>query len=206
MVRSERTVVCRLWSLMLIRRKRVGVRQCGGDGEGGRAGAGESSRAMAAMAMMAVMAGDSERRAAAKEERRQQAASSVSPRGGRRSGAAGEAREIPQGKFPRCSHTEKRADAQCPRCKKRADAQREMRRQNGQREAKFLFSSGRDDFSLSESFCKTAATALIRIVESCLGCIWACYLVDHHDVSDWGQNPVRRFVGHPPQQPQSRRR
>ena len=58
MVRSEWTVVCRLWSLMLIRRKRVGVRQCGGDGEGGRAGAGESSRAMAAMAMMAVMAAD----------------------------------------------------------------------------------------------------------------------------------------------------
>ena len=74
---------------------------------------------------------------------------------------------------------------------KRADAQREMRRQNGQRETKFLFSSGRDDFSLSESFCETAATALIRIVESCLGCIWACYLVDHHDVSDWGR---RRFV------------
>ena len=109
---SERTVVCRLWSLMLIRRKRVGVQQCGGDGEGGRAGAGESSRAMAAMAMMAVMAGDSERRAAAKEERRQQA-SSVSPwakggkaaeeGGGTRSGAAGEAREIPQRKFPRIS-------------------------------------------------------------------------------------------------------
>ena len=116
MVRSERTVVCRLWSLMLIRRKRVGVQQCGGDGEGGRAGAGESSRAMAAMAMMAVMAGDSERRAAAKEERRQQAASSdVSPwakvggssggKGGGRVavGVAGEAREIPQGKFPRCA-------------------------------------------------------------------------------------------------------
>ena len=44
---------------------------------------------------------------------------------------------------------------------KRADAQREMRRQNGQRDTKFLFSSGRDDFFLSESFCKTAATALI---------------------------------------------
>ena len=29
---------------------------------------------------------------------------------------------------------------------KRADAQREMRRQNGQRDTKFLFSSGRDDF------------------------------------------------------------
>ena len=88
MVRSEWTVVCRLWSLMLIRRKRVGVRQCGGDGEGGRAGAGESSRAMAAMAMMAVMAGDNERRAAAKEQRRQQAASSVSPwaKGGGSSG------------------------------------------------------------------------------------------------------------------------
>ena len=67
---------------------------------------------------------------------------------------------------------------------KRADAQREMRRQNGQRETKFLFSSGRDDFSLSESFCKTAATALIRIAESCLGRIWAGYLVDHHDGVD----------------------
>ena len=70
---------------------------------------------------------------------------------------------------------------------KRADAQREMRRQNGQRETKFLFFSGRDDFSLSESFGKTAATALIRIVESCLGSvayIWAGYLVDHHDESD----------------------
>ena len=68
---------------------------------------------------------------------------------------------------------------------KRADAQREMRRQNGQRETKLLFSSGRDEFSLSESFCKTAATALIRIAESCLGRIWAGYLVDcHHDVSD----------------------
>jgi hypothetical protein len=44
---------------------------------------------------------------------------------------------------------------------KRADAQREMRRQNGQRETKFIVSSGRDDFSLSESFCKTAATALM---------------------------------------------
>ena len=67
---------------------------------------------------------------------------------------------------------------------KRADAQREMRRQNGQQETKFLFSSGRDDFSLSESFCKTAATALIRIVESCLGGIWAGYLADTHDGAD----------------------
>jgi hypothetical protein len=67
---------------------------------------------------------------------------------------------------------------------KRADAQREMRRQNGQRETEFLFSSGRDEFSLSESFCKTAATALIRIAESCLGRIWAGYLVDHHDAAD----------------------
>ena len=74
-----------------------------------------------------------------------------------------------------------------PAVPKRADAQREMRRQNGQRETKFLFSSGRDDFSLSESFCKTAATALIRIAESCLGRIWAGYLVDHHDGVDWGQ-------------------
>ena len=55
-----------------------------------------------------------------------------------------------------------------PAVQKRADAQREMRRQNGQRETKFLFSSGRHDFFLSESFCETAATALIRIVESCL--------------------------------------
>ena len=55
-----------------------------------------------------------------------------------------------------------------------------------------LFSSGRDDFSLSESFCKTAATALIRIVESCLGCIWAGYLVDHHDAMQ--PIAVRRFV------------
>ena len=67
---------------------------------------------------------------------------------------------------------------------KRADAQREMRRQNGQRETKFLFSVVVDDFFLSESFCKTAATALIRIAESCLGRIWAGYLVDHHDGVD----------------------
>ena len=149
MVRSERTVVCRLWSLRLIRRKRVGVRQCGGDGEGGRAGAGESSRAMAAMAMMAVMAGDSERGAAAKEERRQQAASSVSPwakggessggRGGGRVGAAGEAREIPQGKFPRCAAIPKKGPMRSARGAKKGPAQREMRRQNGQRETKFLF-------------------------------------------------------------------
>ena len=75
MVRSERIVVCRLWSLMLIRRKRVGVRQCGGEGEGGRAGAGESSGVMRARAMMATMAaiaamaGDSERQAQ-REDRR----------------------------------------------------------------------------------------------------------------------------------------
>ena len=86
---------------------------------------------------------------------------------------------------------------------KRADAQREMRRQNGQRDTKFLFSSGRDDFFLSESFCKTAATALIRIAESCLSCIWAGYLVDHHD----GVDRVRTFsrsdvsLDHPPPLP-----
>eukprot|EP00966_Prymnesium_polylepis_P161683 3736782-Prymnesium_polylepis.1 len=50
-----------------------------------------------------------------------------------------------------------------------------------------LFCSGRDDFFLSESFCKTAAPALIRIAESCLSCIWAGYLVDHRDVSGRGQ-------------------
>ena len=74
-----------------------------------------------------------------------------------------------------------------PAVPKRADAQREMRQKNGQREAKFLFSVVVDDFFLSESFCKTAATALIRIAESCLSCIWAGYLVDHHDVSWRGQ-------------------
>ena len=90
MVRSERIVVCRLWSLMLIRRKRVGVRQCGGDGEGGRAGAGESSGVMRARAMMATMAaiaamaGDSERRVQREEPASQQAASAHGrgPRGG----------------------------------------------------------------------------------------------------------------------------
>ena len=71
-----------------------------------------------------------------------------------------------------------------PAVPKRADAQREMRRQNGQRDTKFLFSVVVDDFFLSESFCKTAATALIRIAESCLGRIWAGYLVDHHDGVD----------------------
>ena len=81
---------------------------------------------------------------------------------------------------------------------KRADAQREMRRQNGQRDTKFLFSVVVDDFFLSESFCKTAATALIRIAESCLSCIWAGYLVDHHDVSDWGQNRGQAFRWTPP--------
>ena len=83
-----------------------------------------------------------------------------------------------------------------PAVPKRADAQREMRRQNGQRETKFLFSSGRDDFSLSESFCKTAATALIRIAESCLGRIWAGYLVDHLMMGS--EIAYRRFVGTPP--------
>ena len=39
MVRSERTVVCRIWSLMQIRRKRVGG-AVWRDGEGGRAGVG----------------------------------------------------------------------------------------------------------------------------------------------------------------------
>ena len=143
MVRSERTVVCRLWSLMLIRRKRVGVRQCGGDGEGGRAGAGESSRAMAAMAMMAVMAGDSEpsgceRGAASASSEQRQPKGGKKRRGKKRSCRRSEGNSA--GKVPTLrSHIEKRADAQCPRCKKRADAQREMRRQNGQRETKFLF-------------------------------------------------------------------
>ena len=85
-----------------------------------------------------------------------------------------------------------------PAVPKRADAQREMRRQNGQRETKFLFSVVVDDFFLSESFRETAATVAKNGSNGSFGCIGAGYLVDHHDAVDWGQNPVRRFVGPPP--------
>ena len=75
---------------------------------------------------------------------------------------------------------------------KRADAQREMRRQNGQRDTKFLFSVVVDDFFLSESFCKTAATALIRVAESCRELhMGRLPLVDHLD----GVDSVRTFRG-----------
>ena len=123
---------------------------------------------------MAKMAGDADSESGCDDKERVQRAASTCGRreGGGRAGERSWMKLVPAGP-------------------KRADAQREMRRQNGQRETKFLFSSGRDDFSLSESFCKTAATALIRIAESCLSCIWAGYLVDHHDVSD----SVRTFRG-----------
>ena len=131
---------------------------------------------------MAKMAGDADSESGCDDkERVQRAASTWRPKGG--GGRAGERSWMKL----------------VPAVPKRADAQREMRRQNGQRETKFLFSSGRDDFSLSESFCKTAATALIRIAESCLGRIWAGYLVDHHDGVDCERTfQVRRFVGTPP--------
>ena len=116
---------------------------------------------------MAKMAGDADSESGCDDkERVQRAASTWRPKGG--GGRAGERSWMKL----------------VPAVPKRADAQREMRRQNGQRGTKFLFFSGRDDFSLSESFCKTAATALIRIAESCLGRIWAGYLVDHHDAAD----------------------
>ena len=125
-VRSERTVVCRIWSLMQIRRKRVGGAQCGGDGEGGRAGVGSDEGE----------GGDGDdgcdggRAASAARGANQQAASAMG--------------EGPGGGKSRGERSWMKLVSPVP---KRADAQREMRRQNGQRETKFLFSSGRDDFS-----------------------------------------------------------
>ena len=121
---------------------------------------------------MAKMAGDADSESGCDDkERVQRAASTWRPKGG--GGRAGERSWMKL----------------VPAVPKRADAQREMRRQNGQRETKFLFSVVVDDFFLSESFRETAATALIRIVESCLSRIWAGYLVDHHD----GVDSVRTF-------------
>ena len=126
---------------------------------------------------MAKMAGDADSESGCDDkERVQRAASTWRPKGG--GGRAGERSWMKL----------------VPAVPKRADAQREMRRQNGQRDTKFLFSVVVDDFFLSESFRETAATALIRIVESCLGCIWAGYLVDHHD----GVDRVRTFRWTPP--------
>ena len=128
--------------------------QCGGDGEGGRAGVG-SDEGEGGDGDDGCDGGRAASAASGERSERSESASSVSHGRGRGGGSCEERSWM-------------KLVSPVP---KRADAQREMRRQNGQRETKFLFSSGRDDFSLSESFCKTAATALIRIVESCLGCI-----------------------------------
>ena len=130
---------------------------------------------------MAKMAGDADSESGCDDkERVQRAASTWRPKGG--GGRAGERSWMKL----------------VPAVPKRADAQREMRRQNGQRETKFLFSVVVDDFFLSESFRETAATVAKNGSNGSFGCIGAGYLVDHHDAVDWGQNPVRRFVGPPP--------
>ena len=60
-------------------------------------------------------------------------------------------------------------------------------------------------FFLIVSFHETAATVAKNGRTGSFGCIWPCYLVDHHDGVDAADSEVRRFVAHPPQQPQSRR-